>query len=104
MGLGQGGIQRLPITGLSAGDNTVIPAVAGARAVLTHYQFTATQATNLIFKSGDGTALTGTMAVAVPGIGAANNDKGHVVSKVGQGLIINISATGLEGYISFFYD
>lgn len=103
-----GNIVYFPVTALATGDNIVAAAIAGKCFVLTHYVLAITGSDTLTFMSdvgGSAVALSGLMPVAAPGIGASNNERGHVVTAAGKSLNFKIggSITKCEGFISGYY-
>lgn len=91
----------LPIDAASAGDNTILAAVGGARIHVHNYVLVADGAVGVTWKSGS-TELSGAMSIAANGGIAAPGD-GHNVwmrTEAGEDLILNLSdAVQVSGHI-----
>lgn len=82
----------IPITFSSSGDNIIVPAVAGQRIFLYRMLWVATSATNITFKDGASTSLSGAMAFGANGSTTLDfQGEAWYATSAGNALILNSS-------------
>jgi hypothetical protein len=96
-------IKRAAISGATANNNTLVPAVAGKRIRVLQFALVCASAVNVTFQSDTGTALTGAMPFgANGGISTAFNEGGHFETAAGELLGMRLSsAVQVSGWLSY---
>jgi hypothetical protein len=95
------------IDAASAGDNTIVSAVAGKRILVTSYMIVASGGANTLlrFESGaGGTALTGEMDIGADGVISADYNPGGCFAPTAAGALLNLqitAATSVDGHLSY---